>query len=134
MYTVQILPLSITRWITFVTLPHGISLAKDPMLGGYAPAHLISRFIFRLSGLINVILLVTTRPNILLLGSSRGVLAHDDPRAIAEIDQRPVEAPVDFERSDLYLPQFDGNINRFSGCGSCEDDQAEGTKERPKND
>lgn len=120
-YTIQILPLSITRWITFITLPHGVKLSDDPTLGGFAAAHLFFRFVFRLSGFINVVLLVTTRPNILLFGSSRGVLPPGDPRAQAEL-QRQTEVQPQYERSDLYLPQFDGTRSGNPGSSQTRKD------------
>jgi hypothetical protein len=82
-YTLQTLPLSIVRWTTF--LDHMQPLAEDPTFGGYAAAHLIFFFVYRLSGFVNVVLVLTTRPNILLFGS-RGLLSPDDPRAKAELE------------------------------------------------
>lgn len=78
-YTVEILGYSIVRWVTFAK-PSGTSLEDDPTLFGFAAGQLFLRFVFRLSGFINVVLIVKTRPNVLLFGS-RGVLPEGDPRA-----------------------------------------------------
>jgi hypothetical protein len=104
-YTIQVLPLSIVRWTTFIAQPHGLSLANDPTLGGFAATHLLFRFIFRLSGFVNVLLILVTRPNVLLFGS-RGVLAPNDPRVKAEAQQR-LDVEQD-EKSEVHLPQVDG--------------------------
>jgi hypothetical protein len=56
------------------------SLAKHT---NYATANLFFRFVFKLSGFVNVALILTTRPNVLLFGS-RGLLAPNDPRYVHE--------------------------------------------------
>jgi hypothetical protein len=50
-----------------------------PGHGGAAAAMLFFRFLFRLSGFVNVVLILWTRPNVLLFGSN-GELAEGDPR------------------------------------------------------
>lgn len=52
-------------------------------MASYAVASLFFRFVFRLGGAMNVALILTTRPNVLLFGS-RGLLAHNDPRLVSE--------------------------------------------------
>jgi hypothetical protein len=56
---------------------------QRPELAGMAAASLACRWVFRLSGFVNVILILTTRPNVLLFGG-RGSLAENDPRAIRD--------------------------------------------------
>ncbi|KEP53397.1 putative transmembrane protein [Rhizoctonia solani 123E] len=72
-YTMLVLPISIVRWSTF-TVPD-LRAAKLDSINDtvvfYAPmatATLIFHAVFRLSGIINVVLVLTTRPNVLLFG------------------------------------------------------------------
>jgi hypothetical protein len=53
----------------------------DPNLASadHATATFFFRFLFKLSGFINVVLILTTRPNVLLFGS-KGLLSPNDPR------------------------------------------------------
>ncbi|VDB95137.1 unnamed protein product [Peniophora sp. CBMAI 1063] len=64
-YSVLVCPVSIIRWIGFGLETRGQSI---PSVGTF-----ISISIFALSGLSNVLLLITTRPNLLLFGSVPGV-------------------------------------------------------------
>jgi hypothetical protein len=78
------------------------------MLGGYAPAHLFFGFLCRLGGFTNVVLILMTRPNILLFGS-RGVLAPNDPRAGDRVEVRQSPNTGSEKKrgsSDVYLPQL----------------------------
>jgi hypothetical protein len=50
-----------------------------PEYASAAAAMLFFRFLFRLSGFVNVVLILWTRPNVLLFGSN-GELAAGDPR------------------------------------------------------
>lgn len=52
---------------------------NEPSHTSAAIATLFFRFVFRLSGFVNVVLILTTRPNVLLFGS-RGVLPVGDYR------------------------------------------------------
>jgi hypothetical protein len=66
-YTILVLPLSIVRW--------GFSNADfaEPQLPWMTPlatATVIFHALFRLSGVVNVVLVLTTRPNVLLFGES----------------------------------------------------------------
>ncbi|KAJ1302012.1 hypothetical protein OPQ81_000847 [Rhizoctonia solani] len=88
-YTILVLPLSIVRWSTFtvpdlsaakldwtgITGEHTLDNATVVFRTSMATATLVFHAIFRLSGIINVILILATRPNVLLLGDHhRGVL------------------------------------------------------------
>ncbi|QRV81876.1 G protein coupled glucose receptor regulating Gpa2 protein [Ceratobasidium sp. AG-Ba] len=64
-YTVLVLPMSIVRWITF----HDKGVPKPSV----STATAVAVSIFNLSGLINVVLILTTRANVLLFGT-RGVI------------------------------------------------------------
>ena len=66
-YTFQVLGFSVIRWITFSD--PSLSNLQRPEMGGFAAASLFFRFIFRLGGFMNVVLVLTTRPNVLLIGS-----------------------------------------------------------------
>lgn len=66
-YTVLILPLSVVRWMSFVN-PDLRELQTHPSM---AAATLIFHATFRLSGVVNVGLVLLTRPNVLLFGESR---------------------------------------------------------------
>ncbi|CAE6442875.1 unnamed protein product [Rhizoctonia solani] len=73
-YTVLTVGLSVTRWANVgdnIHLPENSSAAAGA---------LFSRFLLRLSGLVTVVLLTTTRHNMLLFGKERGVLFDNDPR------------------------------------------------------
>lgn len=72
-YTLQTLGLSIIRW-----------LPRDQNDSSLIAPGLFFRCVFRLSGLVNVLLILHTRPNVLLFGS-RGVLAANDPRRSVQI-------------------------------------------------
>jgi hypothetical protein len=67
-YTILVLPLSVVRWMRFSNADFA-----DPQLPGMTPlatATLIFHALFRLSGVVNVGLVLTTRPNVLLFGES----------------------------------------------------------------
>ena len=64
-YSLLVCPVSIIRWIGFGLEARGQSIPSA--------ATFVSISIFALSGLSNVLLLVTTRPNLLLFGSVPGV-------------------------------------------------------------
>ncbi|KAH7345597.1 hypothetical protein B0J17DRAFT_608750 [Rhizoctonia solani] len=71
-YTALVLPLSIVRWLTF-TIPElsAVRAVVGDEAEFYAPmasASLVVHAFFRLSGIINVILVLATRPNVLLFG------------------------------------------------------------------
>lgn len=76
-YTFQVLGFSIIRWIAFSN--PSLGKIQSPDMASLAAASFFFRFIYRLGGFFNVVLILTTRPNILLFGS-RGVLPHSDPR------------------------------------------------------
>ncbi|CAE7087974.1 unnamed protein product [Rhizoctonia solani] len=70
-YTLLVLPLSIVRWSTFTVPDLSVIKVVNNNVVFYAPmatATLIFHATFRLSGIINVILVWTTRPNVLLFG------------------------------------------------------------------
>ncbi|CEL55943.1 hypothetical protein RSOLAG1IB_01956 [Rhizoctonia solani AG-1 IB] len=73
-YTLLTIGLSVTRW---ANISENIHL---PEHSSAAAGTIFSRFLMRLSGLVTVILLFTTRHNMLLLGNERGVLLQNDPR------------------------------------------------------
>ncbi|CAE6405583.1 unnamed protein product [Rhizoctonia solani] len=65
-YTILVLPLSIVRWADLQVIEkQGGELGFNSQM---ATATLVFHAIFRLSGVINVILVLTTRPNVLLFG------------------------------------------------------------------
>ncbi|KAF8598556.1 hypothetical protein BDV93DRAFT_561262 [Ceratobasidium sp. AG-I] len=76
-FTFQVLGFSVMRWLTF--RDQSLGRLQSPEMSSYATGSLFFRFIFRLGGFMNVILILTTRPNVLLFGS-RGVLSPSDPR------------------------------------------------------
>lgn len=65
-YTILVLPLSIVRWMTF----HPPKNIPDMPFVYTAAANTI----FGLSGVVSVVLIMFTRPNLLLLGQNRGVV------------------------------------------------------------
>lgn len=76
-YTFQVLGFSVIRWVTFSD--PSLGKLQSPEMSSFATGSFFFRFIFRLGGFINVVLILVTRPNVLLFGS-RGVLSHTDPR------------------------------------------------------
>jgi hypothetical protein len=65
-YTTLVLPLSVVRWMVFSNA--GLADPQLPWMRPLASATLIFHALFRLSGVINVVLILTTRPNVLLCG------------------------------------------------------------------
>ena len=63
LYAVLVVPMSVVRWLGFVQENTGQHVNHIPHAAIFA-----ARLIFRLSGLLNVILFLKTRPNLLLLG------------------------------------------------------------------
>ncbi|TDL25439.1 hypothetical protein BD410DRAFT_813640 [Rickenella mellea] len=61
-YSIVVLPLSVGRWIGFVQERHGANHVPPAATFGVT-------FVFGLSGALNVLLLITTRPNLLLFGA-----------------------------------------------------------------
>ncbi|KDN38726.1 hypothetical protein RSAG8_09276, partial [Rhizoctonia solani AG-8 WAC10335] len=108
-YTLLVLPLSIVRWSTF-TVPElrAVKLENDDVVF-YAPmatATLVFHAVFRLSGIINVILVLATRPNVLLFGERHRGEDDDDTghrglsrRGVDSIDDTPMR-----QRYNATLP------------------------------
>ncbi|KAG8726784.1 hypothetical protein FRC12_023088 [Ceratobasidium sp. 428] len=62
-YTILVLPLSVVRWMAFAN-PDLDALTMAPL----GTATMVFHALYRLSGVINVVLVLGTRPNVLLLG------------------------------------------------------------------
>ncbi|CUA74225.1 Cyclic AMP receptor 1 [Rhizoctonia solani] len=75
-YTVLVLPISIARWM-YISKPS--TPLTDPKASSLAAATLVFHATFRLSGLINALLVLFTRSGLLLINST-GELYHGDPR------------------------------------------------------
>ncbi|EUC60569.1 integral membrane protein, putative [Rhizoctonia solani AG-3 Rhs1AP] len=84
-YTILVLPISVVRWM-YISRPNPPSLL-DPNMGSLAAATLVFHSTFRLSGLINVLLVLFTRSGLLLVNST-GELYHGDPRREQEERRR----------------------------------------------
>lgn len=86
-YTVLVLPLSVVRWTNFA------NPSRPPLLDSsqtrLATATLVFHSTFRLSGLINVLLIMYTRVGLLLIDSD-GELYPDDPRRLRQ-ERRPAQ-------------------------------------------
>ncbi|KAF8593872.1 hypothetical protein BDV93DRAFT_460094, partial [Ceratobasidium sp. AG-I] len=80
-YTFLVLPLSVVRWVGFAGKARPPLL--DPSQSSLATAALVFYAIFRLSGLVNVVLILKTRVGLLLINSD-GVLPVNDLRRINE--------------------------------------------------
>ncbi|CUA67906.1 hypothetical protein RSOLAG22IIIB_07592 [Rhizoctonia solani] len=76
-YTILVLPISIVRWM-YISKPSTPPLT-DPKPSSLAAATLVFHATFRLSGLINALLVLFTRSGLLLINST-GELYHGDPR------------------------------------------------------
>jgi len=74
-YTILVLPLSIVRWRTF--RPPGQQQPETPFV---VTAVVVT--VFGLSGVINVVLVMLTRPNLLLFGQRRGVVSTQESRNV----------------------------------------------------
>ncbi|KAG9079006.1 hypothetical protein FRC06_008005 [Ceratobasidium sp. 370] len=83
-YTILVLPLSVVRWMTF-TNP---SFADPPLpsMTSLATAQMTFHALYRLSGVINVALVLGTRPEVLLLGERgrSGNGEEDHPYSVKE--------------------------------------------------
>ncbi|KAF8598559.1 hypothetical protein BDV93DRAFT_508845 [Ceratobasidium sp. AG-I] len=77
-YTFQVLGFSVVRWVTFSD--PSLGKLQTPEMSSFAAASLFFRFIFRLGGFINAVLILTTRPNVLLIGSRSGLSPSDSQR------------------------------------------------------
>lgn len=86
-YTLLVLPLSIARWMAFVD--DGFSDLQTARGLSMATATLIFHATFRLSGAVNVGLVLTTRPNVLLFGESNREDDEDDEAGEAVNPGRP---------------------------------------------
>ncbi|KAG8857234.1 hypothetical protein FRB96_005909 [Tulasnella sp. 330] len=88
-YTILVLPLSITRWSTFRSKDQSATPVKDMSIVTTSAV----LFVFGLSGLVNVLLFLFTRPNLLLFNIRR------DHRR-----QRKLEllSSVSFNRAHIY--------------------------------
>ncbi|KAG8682799.1 hypothetical protein FRC08_014718 [Ceratobasidium sp. 394] len=69
-YTVLVLPLSVVRWMAFTN--HSFSDPQLPSMTSLATAQMVFHALYRLSGVINVALVLGTRPEVLLLGERGG--------------------------------------------------------------
>lgn len=74
-YTILVLPLSVVRWMSFVNPDLRELQTRNASM---AAATLIFHATFRLSGVVNVGLVLTTRPNVLLFGQSDRGNEQDD--------------------------------------------------------
>ncbi|QRW25714.1 integral membrane family protein [Rhizoctonia solani] len=80
-YTILVLPASIARWM-YISRPNPPSVL-DSNMGQFATATLVFHSSFRLSGFINVVLILATRSGLLLINST-GELYPSDPRRVEE--------------------------------------------------
>ncbi|KAJ1299482.1 hypothetical protein OPQ81_011816 [Rhizoctonia solani] len=87
-YTILVLPASVARWMYISSLNPPSVL--DPNMSSLATATLVFHSTFRLSGLINVLLVLSTRSGLLLINSS-GELHPNDPRRQMEEMRATVE-------------------------------------------
>ncbi|KAG8687557.1 hypothetical protein FRC08_011905 [Ceratobasidium sp. 394] len=69
-YTVLVLPLSVVRWMAFTN--HSFSDPQLPSMTSLATARMVFHALYRLSGVINVALVLGTRPEVLLWGVGGG--------------------------------------------------------------
>ncbi|CEL63250.1 hypothetical protein RSOLAG1IB_05293 [Rhizoctonia solani AG-1 IB] len=74
-YTILVLPLSIVRWAKL----QPVTMQDDELIfhSQMTTSVLVFHSIFRLSGIINVVLVLTTRPSVLLFGEHSGEDAHE---------------------------------------------------------
>ncbi|KAB5596250.1 hypothetical protein CTheo_235 [Ceratobasidium theobromae] len=114
-YTLQILGTSIVRWMSYIN-PSLIDL-ELPELAGMAAASLLFRWVLRLSGFINVLLILTTRPNVLLFGS-RGVLPVGDPRAMHNEEFQQHESNTIAEMDDVSMSDLNHKLGSRRSPGS----------------
>ncbi|KAG8764769.1 hypothetical protein FRC12_007900 [Ceratobasidium sp. 428] len=90
-YTIIVLPMSIVRWITFKD--------KGEPSPAASTATAVAVSVFNLSGLVNVVLILATRTNVLLFGS-RGI----------------IPAPnVPEERDHPQMEENDANVGMYAG-------------------
>ena len=80
-YSFLVLPISIGRWIGFVQETHGDRQSHVP-----AGATIAVQLIFCLSGISNVILFFSTRPNLLLFKKDEPEKAYGAPMAVPSDD------------------------------------------------
>ncbi|CAE7144618.1 unnamed protein product [Rhizoctonia solani] len=104
-YTLLVLPLSIVRWTTFTTPDlDAIKLDNDRLVfhSPMVTATLVFHAIFRLSGIINVVLVLTTRPNVLLFGE------HPQGRDVSDggnVSPRAYGTPGAGSVEDIFMRQ-----------------------------
>ncbi|ELU45181.1 hypothetical protein AG1IA_00791 [Rhizoctonia solani AG-1 IA] len=124
-YTILVLPLSIVRWANLRAVElkwDGVSPQDNTFRNGelvyhksMAIATLVFHALFRLSGVINVILVLATRPNVLLFGDYHGEEGDDYAENHSNLSGMHGIARV--ESDDTSMRQRYNNISGERGHG-----------------
>ncbi|CUA74517.1 hypothetical protein RSOLAG22IIIB_11277 [Rhizoctonia solani] len=118
-YTIIVLPISIVRWSTFTVHDLGAVKIQNDTVVFHAPmatATLVFHALFRLSGIINVILVLATRPNVLLFGEHHSEDQNDTEHH--GISRRRVESIDDGSMRQRYNATSPSErVREYTGFG-----------------
>ncbi|KAG8747724.1 hypothetical protein FRC10_011852 [Ceratobasidium sp. 414] len=116
-YTVLVLPLSVVRWMGFADTR--FADPQLPTMTSFGTATLVFHALYRLSGVINVVLVLGTRPNVLLLGKrskDEDEDEEDEPQP-ADGERNAANGALLRQRTNATQPmeQVGGNSTGFGG-------------------
>ncbi|KAG9093848.1 hypothetical protein FS749_013629 [Ceratobasidium sp. UAMH 11750] len=114
-YTVLVLPLSVVRWMGFAD--PSFADPHLPTMTSLGTATMVFHALYRLSGVINVVLVLGTRPNVLLLGKRNKEDDAEENQALPANNERNASNPALRQRANAAQPMEQEGGEKRTGFG-----------------